>query len=412
MITVRGLRWHFLTAGLVLAAWTVVYLAVITFAPPAYDPEHETAAKVNFGMAVILFIPTVVHVVAALVLLHFWLAGAGARLSKLDPAERVLAMAVATLPEHRRVWGAAMVGELAEVQGRSARWWFALSCVRAALLPRPGSWSVLALVAGVAVAATVAAAPAVGAAVPGLDVFAISFVGLASALAVLAVARSRRLRFEAPAPAILVVGAVTAAIAMTTIFLYREPSAAEFLSPFDAVLIAVVSAGSLWVALASPRALGPSRIAPRLGAGAALAFVIGQLLLGRMLNLDPRLEPLQFTGALLLVFGPGLLFFVPAFWAAWADRSLRSGLKAGAWTAISFLPLSLAVWLFESLRIYASTGRLIIDTDPGPIGANIDQSVFWCLMYVPVMGIPAAVFGAAIAAYVAPAIEPELGASR
>jgi len=71
-----------------------------------------------------------------------------------------------------------------------------------------------------------------------------------------------------------------------------------------------------------------------------------------------------------------------------------------------------SMWLFEAMRIYAATGKLFLDVDPGPIGANIDQAMFWCLTFVPVVGIPCAVFGAAIAAYVAPAIEPKLGASR
>jgi hypothetical protein len=393
------LRWRLATGGLVLAAWAVVYLAIITFDPPAYDPAGETAAKVNFGLAVILFIPTVVYIVAAQLLLYFWLTGAGARLSEMDAPGRVLAVAVASLPGHRREWGAAMVGELAEVRGRAARWRFALSCVRAALWPRPRSWPLLVL-AGLAVAGLVAAAPAIGETVAGLKVLAVTCAALAGALALLTVARSPRPRI--PAPALLVVAGVAAAIAMIVVFLRREPSAAEFLSPAKAVLIAAIMAGSLWIALASPRVLGPSGLAARLGAGAALAAVVGQLLLGRIANevLD-KPAPLMTMGALFLVFGPAFLFFVPACWAAMADRSLRSGLKAGAWTAAAYLPLVFAMWLYEAMRVYAATGRLFIDVDPGPIGANLDQAVFWCLTYVPVVGAPLAVFGAGIAAYIA-----------
>jgi hypothetical protein len=80
------------------------------------------------------------------------------------------------LPERRREWGRAMLAELAEVEGRSARWRFALSSVGVMLrLPPAGGWPVLALVAGVVVASVAAAGPAVGAAVPGLRVFAVSF---------------------------------------------------------------------------------------------------------------------------------------------------------------------------------------------------------------------------------------------
>jgi hypothetical protein len=279
-MTWHQLRWYLLTAGIVLGAWTLVYFAVITYAPLAYDPAIETKAQMDFATAVILFVPTVVYVVAALVLLRFWLAGPGARLSKMDSPERLLAIAAATLPDHRREWGAAMLGELADVQGRPARWRFALSCARAALCPRPGSWPVLALVAGAAVAATWLAAPTVGTAVPGLGVFAVSFVAMIGTLALLAVLRPRHPRFAVPAPAILVIGAVVAAIAMTAIFLHREPGSAVFLSPADAVHLAAIMAGSLWVAVLSPRALGASQLAPRLGAGAALVAVTGQLLLG------------------------------------------------------------------------------------------------------------------------------------
>jgi hypothetical protein len=89
----------------------------------------------------------------------------------------------------------AMHAELAEVQGRAARWQFALSSARAVLrLPPLGGWPALALVTGVVAAAAAAAAPAVEAAVPGLVV----------AMAVLAVARSRRMRLPVPAATVLV----------------------------------------------------------------------------------------------------------------------------------------------------------------------------------------------------------------
>jgi hypothetical protein len=113
----------------------------------------------------------------------------------MDPPARLLGAAVAMLPEGRREWGLAMLAELAEVAERSARWRFALSGVRATLaLPPAGGWPVFALVTGAAVAAVAAVGPAVGAVVPGLQVFAVCFTGLVGAMVVLAVARSRRLR--------------------------------------------------------------------------------------------------------------------------------------------------------------------------------------------------------------------------
>jgi hypothetical protein len=399
-------RLQFATAGVVVLAWAAVYLGIIMSAPLG-DPAVESAAKMNRETALLLAVPTAVYVVAALLVLHFWLAGAGARLSAMDPPGRVLATAVATLPAHRRAWGAAMTAELAEVRGPPARWRFALSCARAVLrLPPSGGWLVLVLATGVVVAATVAAGPAVSAAVPGLGVFAVSFVGLAGGLLLLAIARARRVRFPVPAPTVLVAGGVAAAIAMTVVFLHREPSAAEYLSPAQAVLLATVLAGGLWVAVMSPRSLGASRLAPHLGAGAALIYVVGQLLARRVTEAD---VPDGVTALLAMLFflGPPALFFFPALWAGLADRSFRSGVQAGAWTAIVALPLTYALWLYDGLRIYPITGELVFAVDPGPIGVNLADAVFWCLVFAPVVGIPCAVFGAAVAAYGLPARPPQ-----
>lgn len=52
-----------------------------------------------------------------------------------DTPRKLLASAVAEMPEERRDWGAAMLAELGQIQGRASRWWFALSCARVALFP-------------------------------------------------------------------------------------------------------------------------------------------------------------------------------------------------------------------------------------------------------------------------------------
>ena len=208
-------------------------------------------------------------------------------MSAMDVPGRVLAAAVAALPERRRDWGRAMTAELAGIQGRSARWRFALSSARAALrLPPLGGWPGLALGTGVVVAA--AAGPAAGAAVPGLKVFAVTFTGLVAAMVVLAVARSPRPRLPVPAPTLLVTGGVAAAIAVTVIFLRREPAAAEYLPPAAAVYLAAVLAGCLWIAVASPWWLGTSRLAPHLGAAAAVVFAAWFLLSNRTDGTQPR----------------------------------------------------------------------------------------------------------------------------
>jgi hypothetical protein len=419
-------RLQFVTAGVVVVACFVVYLII---APLPEAGPRETAAKLEWGTVLFGTIPTAIYVVAALLVLHFWRAGPGARLSAMDPPGRALAAAVATLPEHRRDWGAAMLAELAGVRGRSARWRFALSCAAAALwLPRIAAWPVLALLAAVAAAAVAAAGPAVGAAVPELGVFAVSFVGVVGALTLVAVSRSRRVRITTPAPTILVLAGVAAAIAMIVVFLRREPSAAGYLPPSAAVFLAAVLAGCLWFAIISPRSLAISRLAPYLGAGAALVYVVGMLLLSRIVT-DPRLNPplppgedtsLQDIVGLLGIFillswGP-VLFFIPAAWAAMAGQSFRAGLQAGAWTIIAYLPLMLALWLHESLHVYAIGGGLLLDGvgsdgsgGVGRLGTNFGNVLFWCLGWVPVVGLALAVIGAAAGARLAQA--PSHGAT-
>jgi hypothetical protein len=355
-------RLQLVTAAAVVAAWAVLYLVVITTAPLSYDPATESAAKVNREFALLLVVPTALWVTAALLLLDHWWSRTGIRLSAKDPPGRLLAAAVATLPDHRREWGMAMHAELAEVRGRSARWRFALSSARAVLrLPSLGGWPVLALATGVVAAAVAAAALTVGAAVPGLGVFAPSFVGLVGAMVVLAVARLRRMRLPVPAPTLLVTAAVAAAITMTVIFLLRDPAAARYLPPANAVFLAAVLAGCLWTAVAAPRSLGTNRLAPRLGVAAAV-----------------------------------ILF--PAFAAGSVGRSFRAGLQAGIWAAIASLPLTYALWLHEALRLYAINGGLLWFGDGAPEGENLGAALFWTLRFAPLLGLPFAAIGAAIGA--------------
>jgi hypothetical protein len=396
-------RLELVTAAAVVAAWAALYVVVVTTAPLAYDPETETAAKVNREFALLLAVPTALWVTAALVLVGQWWSRTGVRLAAMDPPGRLLATAVATLPNDRREWGMAMNAELAEVGGRSARWRFALSGARAALrLPPLGGWPVLALTAAVAAAAVLATGLAADTAVPGLGVFAVGFVGLVGAMVVLAVARLRRVRLPVPAPTLLVTAGVAAAITMTAIFLHRDPAAARYLPPADAVFLAVVLAGCLWIAVAAPRSPGGTRLAPYLGVAAAVVLVLGQLLLIRA-SYYPDIEPagrqvLDGLAGLWFWFGPAAVFFVPAFAAGWLGRSFRSGLQAAIWAGIASLPLTYALWLHEALHLYAIDGGLLWFGDGAPEGENLTAAVFWALRFAPLLGLPFAAIGAAIGA--------------
>jgi hypothetical protein len=374
----------------VVVAWVVFYAVALANADP--PPPLETAV-------VQLVVPPLLWVVAARLVLRHWWSGPGSRRSGMDPPGRLLAVAVAALPEHRREWGRAMLAELAEVEGRSARWRFALSSVGAMLwLPPAGGWPVLALAAGVVVVSVAAAGPAVGAAVPGLRVFAVSFTGLVGAMVVLAVARWRRLRLPVPAPTVLVTAGVAASIAVTVIFLRREPAAAEYLPPAAAVYLAAVLAGCLWIALAAPRWLGTSRLGPHLGAAAAVVFAAWFWLANRTDGTEPPL-PLVLLLALVLVSAPVAVFFVPAFAAGRAGRSFRSGLQAAVWTVTAMIPLTYAVWLPEGLRRHAIDGRLLVDGEVvAPVGMNLVDALVFCLGIFPVLGLMLAVVGAGLGA--------------
>jgi multisubunit Na+/H+ antiporter MnhB subunit len=338
-------------------------------------------------------------VLAARLVLRHWWSVADAGMSTMDPPERLLAAAVATLPERRREWGRAMSAELAEVEGRSARWRFALSSVWAMLwMPLAGGRLVIALVTAVVVAATTAAGPAVGAAVPGLRAFAVAFTGLVGAMVVLAVVRSRRPRLPAaPAPTVLVTAGVAASIAVTVIFLRREPAAAQYLPLPAAVYLAVALAGCLRLAAASPRWLGTNRLAPHVGAAAAVVFATWFWLVIRLDGADLPL-PLVLLLAPVLPLTPIAAFFVPAFTAGRAARSLRSGLLAAVWTVAAVVPLTFAVWLPEALRRHAIDGRLLDGEVAGPVGRNLTEAMIFCLGIFPVLGLVLGVIGAALGA--------------
>ena len=267
---------------------------------------------------------------------------------------------------------------------------------RSLRLPPVGGWP-LALVAGVVLASVAVAGPAVSAAVPGLEVFAVTFTGLVGAMVVLAVARSRRPRLPVPAPTILVTGAVVASIVATVIFLRREPAAAPYLPPVAAVYLATVLAGCLWVAVASPRWLGHSRLAPHLGAAAAVVFAAWFLLAFRAEGTDPPPPLVPVLGAL-LVLVPGAAFFVPAFVAGRAGGSVRSGLQAAVWTLSATIPLTYAIWLPAGRHRHAIDGRTLDGEMVAPVGVNLPDALVFCLGIFPLLGLAVGLLGATLGA--------------
>jgi hypothetical protein len=98
------------TTWVVVVGWVVFYAVALATADQL--PPPETAV-------VQLVVPPLLWVAAIRLVLRHWWSAAGPRMSAVDLPGRLLAAAVAALPERRREWGRAMTAELAEVQGRS-----------------------------------------------------------------------------------------------------------------------------------------------------------------------------------------------------------------------------------------------------------------------------------------------------
>jgi hypothetical protein len=387
------------TTWVVVVAWVMFYLVALANTDRLPGPMTAVAQLVVPPLLWVALLQIVsAATLGARLALGRWRFGPRSRESAVDPPGRLLAAAVAALPERRRAWGRAMIAELAEIRGWSARWRFALSSARASLwLSALGGWPVLALVIGLVGASMVVAATAVGAAVPGLAVFAVTFTGFVGAMVVLAVARLHRLRLSPPVPTLLLAGGVAAAIAVTVVFLRREPAAAEYLSPLAAVYLGAVMAGCLWLAVAPPQWLGTSRLAHHLGAGGAVVFAAWFLLGNRIDGTEPPL-PLATLLGVVLIGVPAAAFFLPAFAAGRTDRSFRSGLRAAIWTTTAMMPLTYALWLPEALRRHAIDGRTLDGELVAPVGVNLADALIFCLGIFPVLGLTVGAVGAALGA--------------
>ena len=85
-----------------------------------------------------------------------------------------------------------------------------------------------------------------------MRVFAMTFVGLIGAAAVVAVARSRPLSRPASGPVVLAAGltGVASCIGATVYLIDQYPSAALHLHPMAAIFLAALLSGALWLIVA------------------------------------------------------------------------------------------------------------------------------------------------------------------
>ena len=416
----------FVVSATVVAAYAAVgWLAVVTGGAPDSQEGWLTTA-------VIWTVVVIPSVIAAGMLWRAWCARTDRRESIVDGPALVMTAAATWLPADRLDWGAAMRAELAQVPAGPARWRFALGCARAAVLPPPGSGAPVLPVAALATGVVLAVWLAVGAALPPLRLFAVTFAGLLAVFVVVTVVRtagrdepgrreqsrheqswheqsrreqsrreqsgreqSRREQSRSAGPAVATAGlaGVVACVVLTAYFVARYPSAADALGPTHAMLLAAVLAGVLWLTLLPSRALTSHRLARGIGLGGGLGLAAGLLVAS-------RLPGGADGGALLfLLFAPAVVQFAGAALAARVARSLRAGLQAAAWITLLGAPLLFLVWLPEAVRWYHRGAGLLLDGESDAlIGVNLRDAVFWVLVFVPAWTLPFGVIGAAAGA--------------
>ena len=256
----------------------------------------------------------------------------------------------------------------------------------------------VAVVAGLVVAAVATIGPLVGDAVPGLGLFAASLVGSVGAGVILTIARSRRVRLPVPGPTAMVTVGVILSIGVTAVFLLRYP---ESLPPNGAVTLAAGLAGCLWIAVTA-RGTG-HRLGPHLAAGAALAYVLG----GALLN-GVNSEEAESLALTWFVFGPPIMLFFAALLAGANGKSFRAGIQVGVWAAITLAPLAYAVALVRGMRQYAIDGTLFDGAISANAGVVLSEALWANWVIVPVIAWPFAVLGAGLGARIAsPPVTPD-----
>jgi hypothetical protein len=305
-------------ANLLSAAVVAVFvlfgaLGVATSGPPGSQDGWVTLV-VNWA---VFATPSVF---AVRILWRAWWAQTGARLSTMDAPARLLAAAVATLPAARR--SAAGAGCRGARDGRGRR-------RRAGGRPRPAR--------GTGVRGDLRGARRRHGHPGGGPFAAAPPAGVRPTVAATGVA------------------GVAACIAAIGYMLAADPSAAQALGLTHAVVLAVLLAGSLWLVLTPPRGLASSRLARRVGLGAALALGLGLLVSTRV--------PDRSDAMFYLLLAPVAIFFLGSAIAAAAGRSLRVGVQAVVWAALQ---------------------------------ADLSDAVFWVLVSIPVWALPFGVFGAAL----------------
>jgi hypothetical protein len=383
-------------SGLALVLLAALWLVGFTVSIGGFPEDRPPGFWREFVvLSVVLATPWMVTI---WLLRWAWRAEGTTASATMDAPARLLAVAIATLPEARRDWGAAMLTELGQVRARSARWRFAVGCARVAIFPpRSNRGPVIATMA-LGAGAVILTGLTVGEALPPMRVFAVTFVGLIGAAAVVTVARVRPLFRRTSGPLVVAIGitGVASCIAATVYLVDQHPTAALHLHPAAAIFLATILAGALWLIVAPPRALTGDRLASYLAVGVAVVLGLGLLLASRS---DLKVNGGDGDGIFGFVhFMPVPAIFVTALLVGAVRRSVRAGVQATVWTALLAALAFFAIAVSESVLWYQDDESLILAGDavkPEFIGENI-RNFTWFLILFPFFWAPFGVIGAAV----------------
>jgi hypothetical protein len=344
---------RFLRIAAELLVISLVVAAVATgllYASASPDFDHPVRGDNAWrGFVVGSIVLSALGTVAAWVLWLAWRRRATLD-SQPDVPARLLALAVATLPETRRDWGAAMTAELSSVADRASRRRFAAGGARAALFP-PAA----------------ARRPATG--------WAGAAVG--------------------------VLGVLACSAAAVYMLLVYPKETVDATPPFYGVVLVVALAACLALTLVAPQALASSALARRVGLWLGVAAGVGLLLSSRTGVLE--------AGAMTFVVPAQFLTLVvvPAVVAAVA-RSLGAAVQSILWGFVFSTVAMFPVYIAESVRRYHADEGLYLDGDADlwtTVGTNLADAVGWLFLLAPSLLVPLGILGAALVTAVMRAIE-------
>lgn len=303
-----------------------------------------------------------------------------------DGPSRLLDLAVRGLSAARCDWGTAMTAELDPIQGRGARWTFALGCARAALFPpRSHTPVLLAAVAAAALtgAATLTAHP--------VRPFLVTLCAAAGSAVILTLARSKRPTPPGKAAVLAMAGGAAASIGTTIYLLLRHPTGhdpvhsaiSDGRNTWLLITGAALITAFLWLSLTPPPALATNRRAATIGATTGLVYSAGCVAVSLYLA--------EF-GLIYYLAAPIVLFTAAAIRGG-TLAALWAGLTGALWTFSISPLLHLGGYQLEVLRLEDIEDGALPDSPlwfPSILGQDLGNGFFglvWLPLWALLLGL-------------------------